>query len=215
MAPCLNGALDIMLDPTPLTLEGHTVRLEPLSRTHLDGLCAVGLDPALWRLTVTRIRERPDLEKYVEQALAEQAAGASLPFATVWRATGQVIGSTRFGSLAPEHRRAEIGWTWLGPAWQRTGANTEAKYLMLRHAFERWNCLRVELKTSALNERSRAAIRRIGAVEEGTLRRHMTNEDGSFRDTVFFSIIADEWPAVKRRLEEMMAAHGAQPATAR
>jgi RimJ/RimL family protein N-acetyltransferase len=198
-----------MIDPAPVTLEGRTVRLEPLTRAHLDGLCAVGLDPALWRLTVTKVRARGDLERYVEEALAEQAAGASLPFATVWRATGQVIGSSRFGSLAPAHRRAEIGWTWLGTAWQRTGANTEAKYLMLCHAFERWDCLRVEFKTSSLNERSRAAIRRIGAVEEGTLRRHLINEDGTFRDSVYFSIIADEWPAAKRRLEEMMAAHGA------
>ena len=114
----------------------------------------------------------------------------------------------RFGNASAEHRRVEIGWTWLGRRWQRTGANTEAKYLMLRHAFEPWDCVRVELKTSALNERSRAAMRRIGAREEGILRRHMVNEDGSSRDSVYYSVIAEEWPEVKRRLEGLMAAHG-------
>ena len=123
--------------------------------------------------------------------LSEQRAGTALPFATVARATGAVIGSTRFGNAAPEHRRVEIGWTWLAPRWQRTAANTEAKYLMLRHAFEVWHCNRVEFKTSALNERSRAAIRRIGATEEGIFRRHMVNEDGSLRDSVFFSSAAN------------------------
>jgi RimJ/RimL family protein N-acetyltransferase len=185
------------MDLTPRPIEGPTVRLEPLGLEHLDGLCDVGLDPDLWRLTVTRIHDRAGLERYVRTALEEQQAG-------------RVIGSTRFGNLSPPNRRVEIGWTWLGRPWQRTGANTEAKYLMLRHAFERWNCIRVEFKTSALNLRSRAAILRIGAREEGILRHHLINEDGSLRDSVYFSMLAAEWPAARRRLERMLADHGVQ-----
>ena len=181
------------------------VRLEPLGLHHLDGLCAIGLDPELWRLTTTQVHDRAAMERYVGAALDDQRAGIALPFATVWRETGQVIGSTRFGNASPPNRRVEIGWTWLGRPWQRTRANTEAKYLMLSHAFERWQCLRVEFKTSALNERSRAAIARIGAQQEGILRRHMLNDDGSRRDSVFFSVIAEEWADVKRRLEAFLA----------
>jgi RimJ/RimL family protein N-acetyltransferase len=146
-----------------------------------------------------------EMRAYVETGLAEQRAGTALPFATIWRETGQVIGSTRFGNASPPNRRIEIGWTWLGRPWQRTRANTEAKYLMLCHAFDRWGCLRVEFKTSALNVRSRAAIARLGAREEGILRRHMLNDDGSRRDSVFFSVIAEEWPEVRHRLETLLA----------
>ncbi len=192
------------IDLSPCVLEGSLVRLEPLGPHHLDGLCAVGLDPEIWRLTIAKVDSRAAMEGYVAQALAEQRAGTVLPFATVLQASGEVIGSTRFHSATPAHRRVEIGWTWLGRAWQRTGANTEAKYLMLRHAFERWDCLRVEFKTSTLNQRSRAALRRIGAVEEGVLRSHMINQDGTVRDSVYFSILQEEWPSVKLRLERMM-----------
>ena len=192
---------------TPQTLEGRHVRLEPLGLEHLGGLAAVGLDPELWRLTTIRVAGPADLERYLSDALAEQRAGTALPFATVWRRTGEVIGSTRFGNATPAHRRVEVGWTWLGRQWQRTGANTEAKYLMLCHAFEVWGCLRVELKTSILNQRSRSAILRLGAVEEGVLRCHMVNDDGSRRDSVYYSIIADEWPDTKRHLERLLTAH--------
>ena len=200
------------MDLTPRALDGPNVRLEPHTPEHLDGLCDAGLDPELWKLTVSRIRTRADMQRYLEEALAEQRAGTALPFATVWRASGRVIGSTRFGNASPPNRRVEIGWTWLARAWQRTGANTEAKYLMLRHAFDQWGCIRVELKTSALNQRSRAAILRIGAHEEGTLRHHMINEDGSLRDSVFYSLLAEEWPEARGRLEGMLAAHGVRVA---
>ena len=198
----------MMTRPSPFeppVLQGPRIRLEPLSLDHLPGLCAAGLDPRLWRLTSTRVDDAEAMRQYVETALEWQRAGTAIPFATVDRATGEVIGSTRFANISHEHRRAEIGWTWLAPRWQRTHANTEAKYLMLEHAFERWELVRVEFKTSALNHVSRAAIARLGAVEEGTLRRHMVNPDGSSRDTVYFSIIADEWSEVKGRLGVMLA----------
>jgi N-acetyltransferase len=188
----------------PCALEGRLVRLEPMRPEHLDELCAAGLDPELWRLTVTKIATPDDMRRYIDAALAEQREGTALPFVTIWRATGQVIGSTRFANAALAHRRVEIGWTWLARPWQRSGANADAKYLMLRHAFETWNMVRVELKTSTLNQQSRGAMTKLGAVEEGVLRRHMINEDGSPRDSVFFSILADEWPRVKAGLEERL-----------
>ena len=146
------------------------------------------------------------MREYVQQALAEQRDRHSLPFATVLRETGRVIGSTRFGNIVPAHRKVEIGWTWVARDMQRSPVNTEAKYLMLEHAFDVWRCVRVELKTSSRNERSRRAILRIGAIEEGVLRQHMINRDGSLRDTVYFSILDREWPAVKQRLEARLAA---------
>lgn len=189
----------------PVILEGTHVRLEPLSlERHLDGLCAVGLEPELWRWTSQLVATREDLRRYVEQALEEQAAGHGLPFATLERAGGRVAGSTRFAAVTPPHRRVEIGWTFLGRDFQRTMLNTEAKYLMLRHAFESWGCIRVELKTDALNARSRAAILRIGAREEGTFRRHMITAGGRVRDTVYFSVVDTEWPGAKARLERML-----------
>ncbi|MEO7985800.1 MAG: GNAT family protein [Gemmatimonadales bacterium] len=190
------------MDLTPVVLEGATVRLEPLGPHHLDGLAAVAFDPDLWSLTTSRMEQGGDLEEYVNVALSEQRAGTALPFATVLRATDAVVGSTRFGNAVPPHRRVEIGWTWVARPWQRSGVNREAKLLMLRHAFDRWGCLRVEFKTSALNNRSRAALRGIGAIEEGVLRHHMINPDGSLRDSVYYSILAEEWPAARRRLEE-------------
>lgn len=151
-----------------------------------------------------RIESREDLQRYVDAAFAEQRAGTALPFATVAARTGEVIGTTRFANMSTEFLRAEIGWTWLGGQWQRTAANTEAKLLMLRHAFESWGTRRVEFKTSARNAKSRAALLRIGAVEEGVLRHHMTHADGTPRDSVYYSIIRDEWPGVKARLIERL-----------
>ena len=145
------------------------------------------------------------MRAYIETALAAQAAGTALPFATVEKAAGRAIGSTRYMAIDCTNRRVEIGSTWLGRTWQRTAANTEAKYLMLRHAFETWRCIRVELKTDSLNARSRQAILRLGAKEEGTFRNHMITASGRIRHTVYFSIIDAEWPAVKAALEQKLA----------
>lgn len=184
----------------PVTLEGERVRLEPLSLTHHSALTEVGLDEELWRWIVTPVRSPEDMRSYIETALREQAAGTALPFATVERASGRPIGSTRFLNIDGANRRVEIGATWIAKPWQRTAVNTEAKYLMLRHAFETLSCIRVELKTDSLNQRSRKAILRIGAEEEGTFRNHMITSSGRIRHSVYYSIIDSEWPAVKARL---------------
>lgn len=184
----------------PVILEGEVVRLEPMTLEHLDGLWEAGKDEALWELIPTNVASIDDMRKYVESALADRGRGVALPFVTVERASGKVIGSTRFGNIDTANLRAEIGWTWITPAFQRTAVNTEAKLLMLTHAFETWKCIRVELKTDALNERSRAAIKRLGATEEGIFRKHMICDTGRFRDSVYFSIIDTEWPMVKDNL---------------
>lgn len=191
----------MMHKPVPTVLEGGQVRLEPLSMEHLDGLCAVGLDPELWQWIPTPVRNPDEMQAYVQDALDEQRRGVSMPFSTLLKHNRQVVGCTRFANMSLEDQRVEIGWTWLGKPWQRSAVNTEAKYLMLRHAFEVMGCLRVELKTDALNERSRNAIQRIGAKQEGIFRRHKMTHTGRVRDTVYFSIILEEWPDVKRRLE--------------
>ena len=190
---------------SPVTLEGRHVRLEPMSLAHLGGLCEVGLDQELWRWTTTLVCTPGEMRAYVEQALGEQARGVSLPFATVERASGRVVGATRFGNIDRDNRRCEIGWTWIGSAWQRTPVNTEAKLLMFGHAFDAWGCVRVELKTDSLNERSRRAILRVGAREEGTFRNHMITYTGRLRHTVYFSVIDSEWPGVRARLEEKLS----------
>lgn len=194
-----------MIDTAPITLEGRHVRLEPLSMAHAPAIERASADRRIWEFSSAIIAGADDVPRYIETALAWQKAGTALPFATVERATGKVIGSTRFANIDREHRRAEIGWTWINPAWWRTAINTEAKYLMLRHAFEQWRCLRVELKTGHRNQRSRNAILRLGAKEEGMLRRHMIQPDGSYRDTIYFSILDDEWPDVKAKLEAFLA----------
>ncbi|HLK91687.1 MAG TPA: GNAT family protein [Polyangia bacterium] len=194
------------MNVTEVTLEGTRFRLEPLRASHHGALCAIGLDADLWRWSPKPLRTPEDVTEYVAFALRERDAGRALPFVVTERSSGEVIGSTRFGAIEPAHRRVEIGWTWYAARWQRTAANTEAKYLLLRHAFETLGCIRVELKTDALNERSRTAIRRIGAQEEGTLRRHMITVSGRLRDTVYYSILDAEWPAVKAALEARLRA---------
>lgn len=192
------------VNPSPVTLSGRFVRLEPLSLEHVAPLYAAASDQELWRWTTTQIASMEDMRTYVETALAAQEAGTALPFATLDASSGGIIGSTRFANIDRANRRAEIGWTWLRGDRQRTGCNTEAKYLMLSHAFDVLGCIRVELKTDALNEKSRAAIRRIGGVEEGILRAHMVTASGRLRDTVYYSILEHEWPVVRARLEEML-----------
>lgn len=189
----------------PVTLEGAHVRLEPLTLDHLGDLAEVALDPELWRWTVADVHSRELLRDYVETAIRWQRDGAALPFATVARSVGKAIGSTRYANIDRANRRLEIGWTWLGRDWQRTACNTEAKYLMLRHAFETLGCVRVEFKTDALNSKSRAALERIGATQEGIFRQHMVCETGRLRDSVYYSIIDREWPDVKQRLERRLA----------
>jgi RimJ/RimL family protein N-acetyltransferase len=191
------------LDVRPVTLQGRHVRLEPLSLAHLDPLAEVGLDAELWRWTLAQIGSKDDLRCYIEAALALQQAGSALPFAIL--SGDRAVGSTRYGSIDRVNRRLEIGWTWVAKDWQRTSVNTEAKYLLLGHAFETLWCVRVEFKTDVLNEPSRRALLRIGATEEGTLRRHLLTEAGRWRDSVYYSILDSEWPAVKQRLEEKLA----------
>lgn len=187
------------------TLEGRHVRLEPLTAAHHSALCEVGLDDELWRWTTALIRTPDEMRAYIETALEEQSKGLSLPFVIIDKSSERAAGSTRFASIERIHRRLEIGWTWLGQNYQRTLINTEAKYLLLRHAFERLNAIRVELKTDSLNERSRRAILRIGAKEEGTFRNHMIVQNGRLRHTVYYSIIASEWKNVKACLEEKLS----------
>ena len=189
----------------PVTLVGDHVCLEPLTPSHLGALAAVALDPDLWTWTVSRVQTRDDLAAYIQTALDAQAAGTALPFVIVERRGGTVAGSTRYGNVALEHGRLEIGWTWIGAPWQRTAVNTEAKRLLLRHAFETLGVRRVEFKTDARNARSRRAIAALGAQEEGTLRQHTVTASGFLRDTVYFSILADEWPAVDARLAARLA----------
>ncbi|PYU11663.1 MAG: GNAT family N-acetyltransferase [Acidobacteria bacterium] len=184
-----------------IVLEGRQVRLEPLREDHLAGLAAVGLDEELWRWIPSPVRTAEEMAAYIGIALREQNQGVSLPFALVERGTGRLIGSTRYGNIDRTNHRVEIGWTWVGREWQRTAINTEAKYLLLKHAFETLGCIRVELKTDSLNERSRAAILRIGAREEGTFRNHMITASGRIRHTVYYSIVDSEWPSVKARFE--------------
>lgn len=189
----------------PIALEGSAVRLEPLSLDHLPALINVGLDADIWRWMPRQINSPADMRTYIEAALDARTAGTEMPFATIDKASGLAVGSTRFMAIEPRHRRVEIGNTWLAPAWQRTAVNTEAKLLMLDHAFGVLGALRVEFKTDALNERSRAALVGIGAQEEGTLRRHILTESGRRRDSVYFSVIEEEWPRVRLHLERRLA----------
>jgi RimJ/RimL family protein N-acetyltransferase len=179
---------------------GRWARLEPLSTHHAAGLLSIGVDEETWRFTMrSPFRSRDDAVQYIHVARANAVA-----FAILDRTTGRVAGSTRYFDIRPRDRGLEIGHTWLGVAFQRTGINTECKYLLLRHAFEDLGALRVQLKTDARNVRSQAAIERLGAVREGVLRHHMVLPDGHLRDTVMYSILRPEWLSVRDRLERLM-----------
>jgi RimJ/RimL family protein N-acetyltransferase len=193
----------------PVILRGNIVRLEPLTESHIDVLSDVAYDPDLWRYTMTHISNRNELETYVHAALAVAAHGTGLPFVTVLQYENRVIGSTRFANYDRESRRIEIGWTWVAPPWQRTGANVEAKLLMMTHAFEQLGCHRVEFKTDVLNQKSRNALRAIGATEEGVLRQHSIVWTGRIRDSIYYSVLAPEWPEVKQRLQTRLLNHPA------
>jgi N-acetyltransferase len=189
----------------PVTLEGKVVRLETMTPGHCDALSEVGLDPEIWRLTVVNPRTPADMREYMESGLATLRDGTGLPFVTIEKKSNRVVGSTRFGNYDALNHRIEIGWTWIAKPWQRTAINTEAKYLMLSHAFERLGCVRVELKTDVLNEPSRNAMLRIGAREEGVLRKHTLMWTGRYRDSIYYSVLDDEWPEVKSRVERLMS----------
>ena len=195
-----NGAMVIK----PVTLEGRLVRLEPLALSHVPELCNVGLDPELWTFTMTLIRNEEEMKHYVETALRAQEDGTALPFATIDKKNGRVAGSTRFGNIDRVNKRVEIGWTWLGKKFQCTHVNTEAKYMMLNHAFEVWGCYRVEFKTDVINTKSRNALKQIGAKEEGILRKHQITATGRMRDSIYYSILDSEWVDAKAHLEENM-----------
>lgn len=192
----------------PVVLAGTHVRLEPLQLEHVEGLCAAAADGALWKLWFTSVPAPAETVAYVEKALAAQRAGSAMPF-VVRNARGEIVGSTRFGNIDSLNGRLEIGWTWYAARVQRSGLNTEAKYLLLSHAFEVLLASAVELRTSWMNLRSRAAIERLGAKQDGVLRNHMRLPGGGYRDTVVYSIIESEWPAVKRQLEFLMDRGGA------
>ena len=185
---------------SPVTLNGTNVRLEPLTEIHLEPLCSVGLEPSIWSWNPSPIQNRDDMRRYIESALNAQQKGEMLPFATVDLTSNTVVGSTRYANIDMANKRLEIGWTWIAPYWQRTAINTEAKLLMLRHAFNTLQCNRVEWKTDSLNERSRNAILRLGAQFEGTLRQHMVTASGRLRDTVYYSVVHEEWPSVEKGL---------------
>ena len=183
-----------------ITLEGEFVKLIPLRIEHLDKLCEFGLNQKIWEFYPFFIKTREDMQDYLEDSVNQQKNGTQLPFVTVDSVSREIVGSTRFMHINRENKKLEIGSTWINPLWQRTYINTEAKLLMLTHAFEVWKCIRVEFKTYSLNEKSRRAILRLGAKEEGTLRNHMIMESGHVRDTVYYSIIDSEWPDVKLAL---------------
>ncbi len=189
----------------PCTLSGKVVRLEPLTEAHLAPLASLAFHDELWRWTTTRIATEHDLKDYIATALEARNAGTALPFVMLEAASSQIVGCTRFCNANSFHCRVEIGWTFVAPPWQRTAVNTEAKYLMLRHAFEVLQCIRVEFNTDALNVGSRAAIGRLGAKEEGLLRSHMIAYGGRIRDTVVFSITDREWPAVAAGLQQKLS----------
>lgn len=189
----------------PMTLDGRVVRLEPLRLDHLPGLAAVGIDEEIWRnMPYGEIKDEEGMARWVRGVLALAEGGTDIPFSVFHLPSGRIAGATRYMEIRAAHRGVEIGGTWYGAEFRRTGVNTECKYLLLRHAFEVMNCIRVQFKTDSRNERSQRAIERLGAVKEGTLRNHMILPDGYQRHSVYYSILDFEWPSVKLGLEQRM-----------
>jgi RimJ/RimL family protein N-acetyltransferase len=195
------------MEISPVTLEGRHVRLEPLSPAHEEALISAAGDGELWNSTVTIVPNRATMAAYITSALEAQANGRELPFVIVRKSSGLIVGHTRFYDIEPNDRRVEIGYTWLAASAQRTSVNTEAKLLLLTHAFDAWRCIRVALITDVLNHQSQTAILRLGAKQDGILRNHMVMPGGRYRDSVCFSIIEAEWPEVKARLEAKLSCH--------
>lgn len=190
---------------TPLILTGKYVRLEPLSENHIPDLCRVGLDEHIWRyMRYGMVLTEEQMHAWVSSILEKAAKGNEIPFAVIHLESGRAVGATRFLTIQPDQRNLEIGGTWYGVDYQRTAVNTESKYLMLKHAFEVMGMIRVQIKTDLRNTASQRAIERLGAVKEGILRKHMILPDGYIRDSVIYSILDDEWPAVKAGLEQKL-----------
>ncbi|MEW5864234.1 MAG: GNAT family protein [Pseudomonadota bacterium] len=196
-----------MIAPRPTTLEGHGVRLEPLAREHEPALAAAAADGRLWELWFTSVPAPGETLAYIEQALAGQDAGHMLPFVVRELAGGRIVGSTRYHDIVPAADRVEIGWTWYAASWQRTHVNTACKLLLFAHAFEALGCRVVGLRTDNFNFRSQRAIEALGARKDGVIRHHWPRRDGSVRDTVMYSVLAGEWPDVKRHLELRLRRH--------
>ena len=181
-------------------LEGLSVILKPLRYEHLEALCQIGLEPAIWEWVHTPIYTREDMHRFIERALSEKDRGVTIPFVIIDKSISKIVGSTRFYNILPEHRQLEIGATWLAKPWQKTVINTEAKYLMLTHSFENLQYIRVQFKTDLLNKPSQRSLERIGALQEGIFRNHMILGNGRRRHSIYYSILDTEWPDVKRNL---------------
>jgi RimJ/RimL family protein N-acetyltransferase len=189
----------------PITLIGHIVRLEPLSEKHIPDLAIAGQDNNIWRFMLYgNVTTHTRMQTWVRDILSRQDRGTDLPFAVVHLGINRAIGATRFLDIRPDHRGVEIGGTWYHVDYQRTAVNTECKYLLMTHAFETWNCIRVQFKTDSRNNRSLQALERIGAKYEGILRNHLITPDGFKRDSVYYSVIDSEWPVVKENLEILL-----------
>jgi RimJ/RimL family protein N-acetyltransferase len=193
------------MDIQPVILTGRIVRLEPLSEKHIPDLTVAGQDESIWQYMLYGvISTEEEMRDWVRDILNRQARGTDLPFAVIHLESGHAIGGTRFMDIRPQHRGVEVGGTWYATAFQRTAVNTECKYLLLCHAFEVWQCVRVQFKSDLRNERSQRALERIGAMREGVLRNHMILLDGTIRHSVYYSILDSEWPIVKRGLQEKL-----------
>jgi N-acetyltransferase len=197
-----------VINPQPITLDGHGVRLEPLALAHRDGLAAATADGRLWELWFTVVPAPEEIEKYITDALVGQQAGKMLPWAVRELSSGAIVGSTRYHDIVAEIDRVEIGYTWYGASWQRSRVNTACKLLLLSHAFETLGCEVVGLRTDNFNFASQKAIERLGAKKDGVIRHHLPRRDGTARDSVMYSILRSEWRDVKWHLELRMARHG-------